>query len=333
MASVAYLEAVHTVRNECFRGKRALVTGGLGFLGGHVVQALLNSGATVRVVTHREDSVQQDCEVIRGDLTRMEDCLLAVEAMDCVFHLAAFGWGLGENVKLHSQLFTTNVLMNTCVLEAARQAGVDRYLYASSSAVYAGTMTVLDDAQPWGGDPHDSEFAFGWAKRIGEIQARVYARQHNMKIAIVRPSNAYGPRDHFHPAKSHVVPSLIIKAVERQTPFVVWGAGRVERSFIHAADVARAMLLALEKYAVCDPINIASPHITNVAELAKLVLEASGNRDTELVFDPSKPEGHPGKYPAVKKAEDAIGFRAAIGLREGLEDTISWYRSTLAKKY
>lgn len=322
-----------TVKNDFFRGKRALVTGGLGFLGSHVVQALLNSGANVRVVTHRDEPIQRDFEIIHGDLTRIEDCLRAAEGMDCVFHLAAFGWGLGENVKLHSQLFTTNVLMNTSMLEAARRAGVDRYLYASSSAVYAGTTTVLDDERPWDGDPHDTEYAFGWAKRTGEIQAQVYARQHNMKIAIVRPSNAYGPQDHFHPAKAHVVPSLIIKAVERQMPFVVWGTGRVERSFVHAADVARAMLLALEKYAVCDPINIASAEITNVAELAKLVLAASGYRDAELAFDASKPEGHPGKYPAVKKAEDKIGFRAAINLREGLEDTISWYRSTLAKTY
>lgn len=249
--------------------------------------------------------------------------------MDCVFHLAAFGWGLGENVKLHSQLFTNNVLMNTCMLEAALQAGVSRYLYASSSAVYAGTLSVLDDEQSWSGDPHLSEFSFGWAKRAGEVQARIYAANGTMKIAIVRPSNPYGPGDDFHPTRAHVIPSLIVRAFERQKPFVVWGTGRVERSFVHVSDVAWAMLLALEKHAACDPVNIASPEITTIADLAKMILELSGHQDADLVFDTSKPEGHPGKYPSVKKAAEKLGFRAEIKLRHGLEDTISWYRSTL----
>jgi GDP-L-fucose synthase len=252
--------------------------------------------------------------------------------MDSVFHLAAFGWGLGENMKLHSQLFTRNVLMNTAMLEAAHQAGVERYLYTSSSAVYAGTMSALDDEQPWNGDPHPSEFSFGWAKRAGEIQARIYASAGTMKIAIVRPSNPYGPGDDFHPTRAHVVPSLIIRACERHKPFVVWGTGRVERSFVHASDVARAMLLALEKGADCDPINIASREVTTIADVARMVLELSGHRDAGLTFDASKPEGHPGKYPSVKKAEEKLGFRAEIKLQEGLEDTISWYRSTLEQK-
>lgn len=310
-----------------------LVTGGLGFIGSHVVQELLRSSASVRVVTHRVDPPRQhDFEIVQGDLTQLEDCRRAAQSIDCVFHLAAFGWGLGENVKLHSQLFTMNALINTSMMEGAYQAGVERYLYASSSAVYAGTESVLDDEKPWGEDPHPSEFAFGWAKRMGELQARVYFEKDQMKVAIVRPSNPYGPNDNFHPSKAHVIPSLIIRAFQRQNPFVVWGTGRVERSFVHVKDTARAMLLALEKYAVCDPLNIASPEVTRIADVAKLAVELSGYGDAELIFDSSKPEGHPRKYPSVQKAANKIGFRAAIQLRDGIEDTIEWYRSTLAKR-
>ena len=319
--------------NEFYRGKRVLVTGGLGFLGSYVVRQLLDGGAEVRVTTHRTDSPRgTNFEIVHADLSVLADCARAAKSMDCVFHLAAFGWGLGENVKLHSQLFTTNTLMNASMLEGARQAGVQRYLYTSSSAVYAGTCEVLDDEQPWSGDPHGSEFAFGWAKRMGEVQARIYAENEGMQIAIVRPSNPYGPNDNFHPSKAHVIPSLIIRAFEGQEPFVIWGTGRAERSFVHAEDASRAMLLALEKYAVCDAINIASQEITPIKDVARAILELSGYENPELVFDTSKPEGHPRKYPAVKKAEEKLGFRASISLREGLKDTIAWYRSTLAKK-
>ena len=211
-------------------------------------------------------------------------------------------------------------------------AGVERYLYTSSSAVYSGSDTILDDEKPWTDNPHPSEFSFGWAKRLGELQARVYADNDSMKIAIVRPTNPYGPGDNFHPTKAHVIPSLIIRAFEKQDSFVVWGTGRVERSFIHVTDMARAMLLALEKYSVCDPLNIASPDITRISEVARLVLDLSGRGQVELVFDSSKPEGHPGKYPTTKKTAEKIGFTAGIDLRQGLQETIEWYRSSLAGK-
>jgi GDP-L-fucose synthase len=321
------------VSGNFYRGKRILVTGGLGFIGSHLVKQLLHGGAEVRVVTHQPDPPKSDAfEIVIADLTRLEDCRHVAQSMDCVFHLAAFGWGLGENVKLHSQLFTMNALMNTSMMEGAYQAGVERYLYTSSSSVYSGSESILDDEQPWTGEPHPSEFSFGWAKRMGELQARIYFEKNQMKVAIVRPSNPYGPNDNFHPTKAHVIPSLIIRAFQNPNPFVVWGTGRAERSFVHVADAARAMLLTLERHAVCDPLNIASPEVTSIGDIARMVLQFSGHGDAELVFDSSKPEGHPRKYPSIKKAQDKINFRAEIGLREGLQDTIQWYRCTLAKK-
>jgi len=314
-----------------YTGKNVLVTGGLGFLGRHVTRRLLNAGAHVRVTTHREGVRDQSgIEIVRADLTNLADCRTAADTMDYVFHLAAFGFGLGANLEVYSQLFTQNTLMNTSMLEACRQAGVNRYLYTSSSAVYSGSTTVLDDEVAWGEDPHPSELSFGWAKRIGEIQSRIYYENHDMKIAIVRPANPYGPHDDFHPTRAHVVPSLIVRAFQRQKPFIVWGTGNVERSFIHADDVARAMLLALERYAVCDPLNIASPDTTKIGDIARMILDLSGYKDVDLIFDASKPEGHHRKYPTVKKAEDKIGFRAQISLREGLRETVDWYRNHLA---
>ena len=311
--------------------KKVVVTGGTGFLGSHLVDALLREGATVRVADQRPGSYrQEEVEAISVDLADPEQCRKAARDAECVFHLAAFGWGLGANVKAQPDLFTNNVLVNTNMLEAAYREGVERYLLTSSSAVYDGSYSVLDDEAPWGDDPHPSEFCFGWAKRVAELQARAYSEHYGMSIAIVRPSNPYGPMDNFDPERSHVIPALIRRAMAREDPFIIWGTGKVLRSFVYAGDVARAMLLALERYAVCDPINVASEEQTSVESLARLVLGLCDFGDATVQFDTSKPEGHPGKFLTVSKAREKIGFVAQTPLREGLEKTVQWYAQQTA---
>jgi GDP-L-fucose synthase len=310
-----------------YRGRRVVVTGGGGFLGGHVITALLEAGATVRSATRRGSALPwPQVQVVAADLRRREECVVAVRGMDCVFHLAACGWGLGENMKRQPQLLTDNVLMNTSLLDAAHEAGVERYLFTSSSSVYPASAEVLMEDQPWDQPPHPSEACFGWSKRLGEVQAQAYHAHHGMKVAIVRPSNPYGPGDNFDAGTSHVIPALIRRALARETPFVVWGSGRAVRSFIHAQDVARAMLLALERHAVADPVNVAAEETTSIADLVHCVLRLTGFADADIVFDRTKPEGHPRKVMVVKKAADLLGFHAQTSLETGLAETIRWFR-------
>jgi len=312
---------------DFYAGKKVLVTGGTGFLASYVIEALIARGAVVRTVAARArpETYPFDVEYVQADLLQRGACDKALRGIDLIFHLAAIGWGLHENMKRQPQLLTENLLLNTTVLDAAYSAGVQRYLYTSSSAVYPGYLQDLDEEAPWDRPPHDSELAFGWAKRMGEIQATAYYRHYGMPIAIVRPANAYGPRDDFDSDKSHVIPALIRRAVARETPFVVWGTGRVVRSFVHARDVASGMLLALERYAVGEPINLASNETTTIAALVELVLELSGYANAELQFDTSKPDGHPRKVPSVRRAAEKLGLVHYIPLREGLKETIDWY--------
>jgi GDP-L-fucose synthase len=309
-----------------YAGRRVLVTGGTGFIGANLAAALAEAGAKVQVASrHSRPDQPGEIEHVSCDLLDPAACRAAMRGREFVFHLAAFGYGIGANLTMQADLFTANTLINVNALEAARLEGVERFLLCSSSSVYDGDAQVLDDTKPWSGDPHPSEFGFGWAKRTAETHARVLAKHAGMKVAIVRPSNPYGPMDVFDQAKSHVVPAMIMRALAGENPFTVWGTGRARRSFVYVSDAVEAMMLAVERLAVCDPVNIAGTEKTSIADLAQIVLDACGAGGTEVRFDASKPEGHPGRFPTVEKARAALGWEARTPLREGVRRTVQWY--------
>lgn len=311
-----------------YKDKKVLVTGGTGLIGSHLIGSLLERGATVRTVVHsrRSPIKLENVEVIHGDLKRWNACVKAVKDMEYVFHLAAFVGGVGRNVAHPAGMFTPNMLMNTQMLEAARLEGIKRYLYTSSACIYPGNLEFFVEEKGWDAPPAESNSSYGWVKRMGELQAQAYSAEYGMKIAIVRPTNAYGPRDNFDLKTSHVIPALIRKAVERQNPFVVWGSGESTRDLIHAKDIARGMLLALEKYAVADPINLATGRSIKIKDLAHLILKLSGYENAKIIFDESNPTGQLVRRVSTAKAKEKIGFVAQISLEEGLKETINWYK-------
>jgi len=307
-----------------------LVTGGTGLIGSHLIELLLERGANVRTVVHsRRPPIElKDVEMVQGNLARWDSCIEAVKGMEYVFHLAGFVGGLGRNVTHPAGMFTPNVLMNTQMLDAARLEGVDRYLYTSSACIYPGKLDFFVEDRGWDGPPERSNASYGWVKRMGELQARAYFEEYGMKIAIVRPTNAYGPRDNFDLETSHVIPALIHKAVERHDPFVIWGTGESTRDFIHAKDIARGMYLALEKYAVADPINLATGRSIRTKDLAHLILKLSGHKNARVTFDKNKPTGQVERRVSTTKAKEKIGFVAQISLERGLKETIDWYKAS-----
>lgn len=308
-----------------YHNKRVLLTGGAGFIGTNLALALRAAGAVVRTVSRASPPQVEVDEHLNLDLRDRADCRRAVAGQQLIFHCAAHGWGLGKNVGIQTELLTANVQMTTNLLEAAHAAGVEGFLYTSSVAVYGADQSSPDDCAPWQGEPDPSLHGFGWAKRIAEIQCRAYAEHAGMKIAIVRPSNPYGPWDVFDPVKSHVIPALILKALDRSRPFVVWGTGRAARSFIYVDDLVRGMMDALERYARARPLNLAGAEQTTIADLAKTILRLVNRDPADLVFDPTKPEGTPGKVYAIDHAREAIGFVPGVGLEAGLRRTIEWY--------
>jgi nucleoside-diphosphate-sugar epimerase len=228
-------------------------------------------------------------------------------------------------------MFRSNALLNLNVLEAVRKKDVEGCLIVSSACVYPrNSLIPTPETEGFKDDPEPSNFGYGWAKRLAEVQARSYFEEYGMRIAIVRPYNTYGPRDHFESQTGHVIPSLIRRVFDEEDPLVVWGNGDQSRAFVYVTDVVEGMLLATEKYPLADPVNIGSAEETKIRDLASLVLESSG-KELEIVFDSDKPSGQDRRCPDLRKAQERLGYAPKVGLARGLVETVSWYRQHLAR--
>jgi len=322
-------------------GKKVLVTGGGGFIGSHVVELLLRNHKEVRVTVAGRMSKENKrnlsevsrnpyLRTIKGDLRDPRFCRRACKGQDVVLNLAAVVGGVGYNSTHPASLFRDNMTLQINVLEAARLEGVARFLVVSTACVYPRLCKIpTPESEGFRDEPELTNRGYGWSKRMGEYLGRAYAEEFGMSVAIVRPYNAYGPRDHYDPATSHVIAALVRRVCEGESPLKVWGDGKSTRAFLYVDDFARGILDVAEKYPKADPVNIGSSDEVSIKDLAKAVLRAAGAERTKLIFDPSKPSGQPRRACDTKKARRVLGFTAKISLDEGLRRTIAWYRENL----
>lgn len=310
---------------------RALVTGASGLVGSHLVDALLKRGMHVKAVVHSRASPFKETnnlEVVRGDLTKSDFCNSICKGIDQAYHLAVETGGIMKNAKHPASTMTPTILMDFNMLKAAHDEGVERYLYSSCACIYPLEEEEMREENAWSGPPPEMHKTISWSKRISELQCQSFYKEFGDKIAIVRPSNTYGPNDVFDVNNSHVIPTFIKKAIERTDPFVIWGNGEQIREFVYAQDVAEGIVLALQDYAVADPINLGGGTAIQMKELARLIASLSGYVP-EIKFDLTKPSGHMKRVLISEKAEKTLGFRPKIALEEGLRRTIEWYKSQL----
>lgn len=322
-----------------WKNKRVLVTGGAGFIGSHLVELLVEAGAKVRVADNLErgamknlKAVKNDIEMLKTDLRNLNNCRKAVKGMKVVYNLAAKVTGIEYNRTHQADMFENNMLLQQYPLNASALEGVPRFMQLSTACIYPHDAKVpTPESEGVRGEPEPTNAGYGWAKRMGERLAEYYARETGMEIGIVRPFNAYGPRDYYDTATSHVIPALIKKVLDGMNPVEVWGSGNQQRVFVHAKDFATGLLLLGEKYAVPDPVNLGHDEDVSMKELLKKIQHLTGIHHPPF-FNTKMPEGYPKRAADTKKLRKVTGgFVPAISLEEGLKEMIEWYRKVGSK--
>ena len=313
-----------------YEGKKVLVTGAGGLVGTQVAKLLLEQGAQVRG-TYRNREVPSwvgDLETMQCNFMDIEDVKKAVEGMDIVFVCSANTSGAGVMAHDPLQHITPNLIMNSTLMEESYRAGVERFFFVSSATTYPPADYPIKEEEVFDGEPYKTYFGVGWMKRYTEILGQFYHRNNLMKIAMVRPANIYGVQGDFSDETGHVLPALIRRALEKQDPYVVWGNPDVVRDFTHSKDMARACLDVVEKYAVCDPINIASGNLVTIGESVDLILKCA-NHNVTPQYDETKPVTIQYRALDTTKAKDVIGYKPTIAFEDGIQETVDWIRKNM----
>jgi len=306
-----------------FRDKAVLVTGGTGLIGRQLVDLLCSAEAKVRIVSLDRIQVDPRAEHILGDLTEFAFCREVTKGMDCVFHLAGVKGSIDVSKTQLASHFVPTLMFNTNVLEACHRNQVPKALYTSSIGAYASADEFREDSEIAGDFAQPPMDFAGWAKRMAELQIHAYKMQFGLEnIAIVRPSNVYGPGDNFDPANAMVIPTLLGRIHRGENPVRVWGDGSAIRDFVYSRDVAEGMILALHHGTGGRFVNLGCGKGITIRELVETL---ASFLDFRYEFDTSKPSGYPKRVMDISLAQRSLGWTPSTPLKEGLQATWDWF--------
>lgn len=317
-----------------YRSKKVLVTGGTGLIGRPLAEMLIDAGAIVTIASLDDGTRAHPQAKFRNvDLREFSQCLDVVKGQEIVFQLAGVKGSPAMTAKRPASFFVPTLMFSINMMEAARRHNVERFLFTSSVGVYAPAEVFRED-DVWTTFPSPNDRFAGWAKRMGELQAEAYGIEYGWnRISIVRPANVYGPYDNFDSANAMVIPSLIRRAMDGENPLVVWGDGSPIRDFIHARDVARGMMLAVE-HGINEPLNLGSGTGVAIREIVEIVAASLPARP-KIVWDMTKPSGDAKRLMDTTRAE-RHGFKPGISIEDGIRETMAWFsahRHEVGKRY
>jgi nucleoside-diphosphate-sugar epimerase len=324
------------------RGDLVVVTGGGGFIGGHLVAELRRRGfERVRSVDlkpfERWYQVVDEVENLQLDLRDREACDQAVEGAKHVFNLAADMGGMGfiENNKAACMI---SVLINTHLLLASRDAAVDQFLFGSSACVYNADkqtdpdVTALKEADAYPAMPEDG---YGWEKLFSERMCRHFREDFGLATRVARYHNVYGPHGTWEGGREKAPAAICRKVIQAKgsgkNSIEVWGDGLQTRSFMYIDDCIKGTL-ALTASDVLEPINIGSNELVTINQLVDIVEEIAGIR-LQRIYNPGAPKGVNGRNSDNTRIRQVLEWEPSIRLRDGMERTYRWIHDEYVGKY
>lgn len=304
---------------------KILVTGANGFIGKNLLEVLKTKKEyeIIQISSNEYNLLEQD-QVKK---------LFKDYSPDAIFHLAAKVGGILANKTYPADFIYTNLAINTYFLEEAKKANIRRLIYTFCGCSYPkNAPNPIKEEYLFTGLPDENAMFYAMAKATNYLQLLAYRKQYGLDWVAAIPGNAYGPYDNFSDTGSHVIPALIRRfhfAKENDAKEVlVWGSGKPIRDFVYSEDVARALILVLEKYHSDSPINISSGKGVSIKELVYIIKDIVGF-DGEVVWDKTKPDGHPIKIFDTTKMRNELGFEPQTDLKDGIKKTYKWFKEKI----
>ncbi len=319
-------------------GNLTLIAGGGGFIGGHLVGALLDQGREVRCVDVKREAdwyqVHPSAENVVLDLREAPACHQALDGVADVYNLAADMGGMGF-IENNKALCMLTVLINTHLLQAARAAGAEDYFYASSACVYAEDKQLdaenpgLKESDAYPAMPEDG---YGWEKLFSERMCRHFREDFGLRTRAARYHNVYGPEGTWRGGREKAPAAICRKVAEAKLTgnheIEIWGDGEQTRSFMYIDDCVHGTQTILQS-AILEPINLGSSEMVTINGLVDIVEDIAGVT-LERRYDLSAPKGVRGRNSDNTLIQKELGWEPSISLREGLEQTYAWVEKQVA---
>ena len=316
-----------------------LVTGGASFISSHLIDKLVEFGASVTVVDDLSNGKKENLvnswdkiKFIHQDLEYIskKEITDIFTGNEIVFHFAADHGGRGY-IDTHPADVCSNFAIDHHVFEACSNTNVEKVIFSSSACVYPTELqNKIGSDYKLKEDDSDTEnldgflsadVEYGWAKLMSEVQMKSFYKQYGLKGCPVRFVTAYGPRED----ETHAIIALIYKAIEKMDPYEIWGDGNQERDFTYVEDIVSGSILAAEKISDMTPVNLGTGQRYKMIDVVKMICKILNWMPSSFNFDTSKPSGALSRSLDNTRAKELLGWEPKFSLKEGLEKTVKWY--------